>query len=112
MELCSGNGSSNSGALNAAGSHGVHQGALMILVFVGLVLSLLGRNSPIGGMGGPRGVEMSKQVRLGETAQHPLFYSYPKTPCLKVNSLRCSYHFFLRLSGHTYHIMSCVSCVL
>lgn len=79
-------------ALNAAGSHGVHQGAPMILVFLrAWRLSRLGRNSPLGETGGPRGVATSKQVRPEESARHPLFYLHPKDTLLKSQFFKSSF---------------------
>ena len=75
MELCSGNGSLNSGALNAAGSHGVHQGALMILVFVGLVSKSTGSELTNWRDGGPTrgGNEQAGQARRNCAASFILF---------------------------------------
>ena len=77
-------------ALNAAGSHGVHQGAPMILVFCGLGVYWVGTHH-LGRRGGPRGVATSKQVRPEESARHPLFYSHPKDTLLKSQFFKSSF---------------------
>lgn len=75
MELCSGNGLLNSGALNAVGSYGVHQGARMILVFVGLVSKSTGSELTTWWDGGPMGGgnEQTGQARRNCAASLILF---------------------------------------